>query len=184
MVDRGRLTHHIVGERALGRGIGSELSELLPHRRLYVAELGLGVLRGGFHRLYHGLPGGTCRAGRARVEPGGQARYGLARCWQRGAKRGRVARLPYLQKNQARSKTVQSPASIASGYLSDSHKCSVLSSISLVVQVQVVSVWVPGGYSVHTCRRSRCVLGEWSAGLRVWRCRLEFGAGLLRGRRC
>lgn len=54
VVDQGRLTHHIVGERAIGRGIGSELSELLPHRRLYVAELGLGVLGGGFHGLHHG----------------------------------------------------------------------------------------------------------------------------------
>ena len=36
-----------------------------------------------------------------------------------------------VEKNQARSKTVQSPASIASGYLSDSHKCSVLVKFSL-----------------------------------------------------
>ena len=48
-VEQGRLTHHIIGERSLGRGIGSELRELLPHRRLHVAELGLGGLGGCFH---------------------------------------------------------------------------------------------------------------------------------------
>ena len=37
----------------------------------------------------------------------------------------------FTSKNQANSKTLQSPASIASGYLSDSHKCSVLVKFSL-----------------------------------------------------